>query len=184
MKFSKWTYWRSCVVKSSHCNFEASSLSNQDILLWYPHILKSDSPGVRAPLAHVHFLPTQQKQMLALSSIVIMSPLTPKCFAVVTFLPIWIPGVSASTIKPVKALAVEHLGSALVRARRKYLKHWRGKKKKKSHKQTTRGQINKNHNSCLKIQFNVVLLCLTRLNSLQGSVLVREHWIRTGYEQI
>lgn len=58
------------------------------------------------------------------------------------------------------------------------------KKKKKSHKQTTRGQINKNHNSCLMIQFNVVLLCLTRLNSLQGSVLVRQHWIRTGYEQI
>lgn len=38
-----------------------------------------------------------------------------------TFLPTRIPGVSASTMKPVKALPAEHLGSGLVRARRKYL---------------------------------------------------------------
>lgn len=39
-----------------------------------------------------------------------------------TFLPIWTPGVSASTMKPVKALLAGHLGSELVRASRKYLK--------------------------------------------------------------
>jgi len=41
--------------------------------------------------------------------------------AALTFLPGWTPGVSASTIKPVKALLAGHLGSESVRASRKYL---------------------------------------------------------------
>ncbi len=58
----QWTYRRSCVIEGTHCNFEASTLSNQDVLLRYPHILKGDASGIRAPLAHVHLLQAQNKQ--------------------------------------------------------------------------------------------------------------------------
>lgn len=40
-----------------------------------------------------------------------------------TFLPGVSPGVSRSTIKPLNALLAGHLGSGLVRANTKYLKH-------------------------------------------------------------
>lgn len=39
----------------------------------------------------------------------------------ITFLPIWIPGLSASTMKPVKALLAGACWSGSVRASRKYL---------------------------------------------------------------
>lgn len=55
-RYSVQTYRWPSVVESTHGDFEASSLCDQDILLWDPHILKGDASGVRAPLTHVHLL--------------------------------------------------------------------------------------------------------------------------------
>lgn len=49
-------YWWPCIVKGTHRNFEASSLPDQDVLLWYPHILEGNASGVRTSLAHVKLL--------------------------------------------------------------------------------------------------------------------------------
>lgn len=55
-RYSFQTYRWPSVVESTHGDFEASSLCDQDVLLRYPHILKGDASGVRAPLTHVHLL--------------------------------------------------------------------------------------------------------------------------------
>lgn len=52
-------YWWSCIVKGAHCNFEASSFCNQDILFWYSHILEGDASGIRTSLTHVQLLQTK-----------------------------------------------------------------------------------------------------------------------------
>ena len=50
------TYGGSGLVESPHGDLEAGSLSNEDVLLGYPHVLKGDAPGVGTPLAHVQLL--------------------------------------------------------------------------------------------------------------------------------
>lgn len=58
------TYWWPGHVKGTHGNFESRSLSDQDILLRYSHILKGNAPRVRTPLAHVHFLQAQKQNKM------------------------------------------------------------------------------------------------------------------------
>ena len=50
------TYGWSGLVESPHGDLEAGSLSDEDVLLGYPHVFKGDAPGVRAPLTHVQLL--------------------------------------------------------------------------------------------------------------------------------
>lgn len=66
------TYWWPCVVKSTHGDFEASSLCDQDVLLRYPHILKGDASGIRTPLAHVHLLQAYDKHKDMLSCVCVV----------------------------------------------------------------------------------------------------------------
>ena len=77
-------------IKGPHSDLEASSLSNQDILLGYPHILKSDAPGVWAPLAHVQLLHrethpegdyhiTSYQNVLTLVPMVLLDRILPSC---------------------------------------------------------------------------------------------------------
>lgn len=49
-------YWWSRIVKGPHCNFEASSFCNQDILFWDSHIFKGNASGIRTSLTHVQLL--------------------------------------------------------------------------------------------------------------------------------
>lgn len=49
-------YWWPCIVKGTHCNFEASSFCNQDVLFWYSHVLEGDASGIRTSLTHVQLL--------------------------------------------------------------------------------------------------------------------------------
>lgn len=55
-------YWWSRIVKGPHCNFEASSFCNQDILFWDSHIFKSDASGIRTSLTHVQLLQANSKK--------------------------------------------------------------------------------------------------------------------------
>lgn len=61
-RYSVQSYRWPSVVESTHGDFEASSLCDQDVLLRYPHIFKGDASGVRAPLTHVHLLQAQNTE--------------------------------------------------------------------------------------------------------------------------
>jgi len=57
------TYWGASLVESPHGYFEARSLSNEDVLLGYPHIFEGDASGVGAPLTHVQLLQGHMRSM-------------------------------------------------------------------------------------------------------------------------
>lgn len=107
------TYWRASLVESAHGDFETGSLAEEDILFRHQDIFESDTSGVRCSLAHVNFL---IKRNIEVNN----------CLAkfnkmvVHTFRPGVSPGVSRSTMKPVRALLAGAFGSGFVRAKTKY----------------------------------------------------------------